>query len=67
MLMELSQFLKVGFWDYIGSFWNVVELVGHAATMVITPCVLLRYGVNEGGFIFPLVKDSCQLTTDCTR
>ena len=58
MWMEFSQLLKLGFMDYFGSFWNVVELVGHAATLVISPCVLCRYGLNEGGFIQPLVS-SC--------
>ena len=56
MFMEFSQLLKLGFMDYLRSFWNVVELVGHAATLVISPCVLCRYGVNEGGFILPLVS-----------
>ncbi len=55
MAMEGVQLLKLGALGYFSSFWNFVDLTSYAVAMVIGPCVLARYGMDDGQFVYALV------------
>lgn len=49
------QLYKLGSSDYFSSFWNLMDLSAYACSMIIPPCVLARYQMNDGGFVYALV------------
>lgn len=56
MALEAVQLFKLGAAAYFDSFWNFVDLASYAAAMVLAPCVLARYGMQDGGFVYALVS-----------
>eukprot|EP00955_Chlamydomonas_euryale_P057199 356692-Chlamydomonas_euryale.AAC.7 len=55
MGLEGVQLYKLGPYDYFSSFWNFMDLAAYACSMIIPPCVLLRYQMNDKGFVYALV------------
>ncbi len=41
---------------FLCSFWNFLDLTSYVVAMIIPPCVLLRYGLHDGGFVYALVS-----------
>ncbi len=55
IVMEGIQLRKLGMAAYFGSFWNFLDLASYTAALVITPSVVLRFGLQNGGFVYALV------------
>lgn len=60
--LEGLQLIKLGASDYFSSFWNFMDLFSYAASMVIPPCVLLRFQMGDQGFVYPLVSSGVCFT-----
>ncbi|KAG1679114.1 hypothetical protein FOA52_000469 [Chlamydomonas sp. UWO 241] len=55
MALEGVQLVKLGAREYFSSFWNFMDLTAYACSLIIPPCVLLRYQMNDVGFVYALV------------
>lgn len=67
MCLEAVQLVKLGAAAYFDSFWNFVDLASYAAAMVLAPCVLARYGMQDGGFVYALVSGGSSRSLFHTR
>jgi hypothetical protein len=59
--------LQARFWPYQScfllllcscsySFWNFIDLLSYGANLVIMPCVLFRYNIDQREFVPPMVS-----------
>lgn len=56
MNIKLTQLATLGVKQFFVSFWNVMDLMAYTIATIIPPCVLFRVGMNDGGFVYPLVS-----------
>jgi hypothetical protein len=55
IILEGYQMNKVGIVAYFNSIWNFVDIISYGATLVITPCHIMRYQIGRAQAIPALI------------
>ncbi|KXZ50265.1 hypothetical protein GPECTOR_17g904 [Gonium pectorale] len=55
LVLEFVQLASLGASAYFDSFWNIVDIAAYVTTLVVCPCTVFRYGLQQGEFVAALV------------